>query len=104
VNNNVIKRWSISSEGIACDCRPVKFTLTKFDAHACCTRRRPSKSIFLEDETSLFNYRMKAISLDNQKGNACNAEAKSEAANRCVAEEHSQENNDTCYVCCDIIM
>jgi len=24
----------------------------------------------------------------------------SEAANRCVAEEYSQENNDTCYVCC----
>jgi len=99
--DDVIKRGSISCEGIACDCCHVKFTLTKFEAHACCTKRRPSKSIFLEDRTSLLDLdsRMKALSSANQEGNECNAEAKSEAENSCVAEEKSQENNDTCSVC-----
>jgi len=53
----------------------------------------------LEDETPLLNYRRKALSLTNRKGDDCNAEAKSEVTNRCAAEEHSQENNDTCSVC-----
>jgi len=94
---DVIKRGSISCEGIDCECCHVKFTLTKFEAHACCTRRRPSESIVLEDGTSLLDLdcRMKALSSANQKGNDCNAEA----ANGCVAEEKSQDNNDTCYVC-----
>ena len=49
----------------------------------------------LEDKTSLLNYRRKALSSANQRGNDCNAEAKYEVTNRCAAEEHSQENNDT---------
>ncbi|KEH35823.1 PHD-finger protein [Medicago truncatula] len=79
----------------------VKFTLTKFEAHACCTKPRPSKSIFLQDRTSLLDLdrRMKALSSANQKGNDCNAEAKSEAANSYVVEKKSQENNNTCSVC-----
>lgn len=86
---------------IACDCCQVKFTLTKFEAHACCTKPRPSKSIFLQDRTSLLDLdrRMKALSSANQKGNDCNAEAKSEAANSYVVEKKSQENNNTCSVC-----
>ncbi|CAJ2643899.1 unnamed protein product [Trifolium pratense] len=80
-SNNVVKRGSLFSEGIVCDCCHVNFTVTGFEAHAGCTRHRPTTSILLEDGRSLLECQREAQSLHDQTGNHCVAEANSEANN-----------------------
>ncbi|XP_045800199.1 increased DNA methylation 1-like [Trifolium pratense] len=80
-SNNVVKRGSLFSEGIVCDCCHVNFTVTGFEAHAGCTRHRPTASILLEDGRSLLECQREAQSLRDQTGNHCVAEANSEANN-----------------------
>ncbi|XP_058786132.1 increased DNA methylation 1-like [Vicia villosa] len=65
--NDIVKKGSIFSDGIICDCCQESFTMTAFEAHACCTRHRPSSSIFLEDGRSLSECQREALSLRGEK-------------------------------------
>ncbi|KAK2391817.1 PHD finger transcription factor [Trifolium repens] len=87
-SNNVVKRGSLFSDGIVCDCCHVNFTVTGFEAHAGCTRHRPSTSILLEDGRSLLECQREAQSSRDQTGNHCVAEANSEA-----------NNDNVCAIC-----
>lgn len=60
--NNMVKKGRLLRGGIACDCCDTLFTLTGFEAHAECTRHRPSTSIFLEDGRSLMECQREALS------------------------------------------
>jgi len=107
-SNNVVKRGSLFYDGIVCDCCRVNFTITGFEAHAGCTRHRPSTTILLEDGRSLLECQREAQNSRDQKGNHCVAEADSEARNHCVSEASSEvgnhcvskANNDSvCSIC-----
>ncbi|CAK8540123.1 unnamed protein product [Lathyrus sativus] len=86
--NNIVKRGSLSFDGIVCDCCQVIFTITKFEAHAGCTRHRPSTSIMLDDGRSFLECQRDALSLRDQK------------KDRFVVEENvKQENDSVCSIC-----
>jgi len=100
-SDNIVKRGSIFSDGIVCNCCRVNFTVTEFEAHAGCTRHRPSISILLEDGRSLFECQREALSSRDQKGSHCIGEAKSNVGNHRVAEANSEANNDNVCSICD---
>lgn len=52
-NNNGVKTGRLLRSGIACACCGFIFSATRFEAHAGCTKHRPSANIFLEDGRSL---------------------------------------------------
>jgi len=99
-SDNIVKRGSIFSDGIVCNCCRVNFTISGFEAHAGCTRHKPSISILLEDGRSLFECQREALSSRDQKGSHCIGEANSDVGNHCVAEGNSEANNDNvCSIC-----
>ncbi|KAK7339342.1 hypothetical protein VNO77_20003 [Canavalia gladiata] len=59
--NNEVKKRKLLCYGIACDCCGFVFSLARFEAHAGCTKHRPSATIFLEDGRSLLNCQRKAM-------------------------------------------
>ncbi|AES82199.1 putative histone acetyltransferase chromatin regulator PHD family [Medicago truncatula] len=84
-SENIVKRGSIFSDGIVCNCCRVNFTVSGFEAHAGCTRHRPSISILLEDGRSLFK---------------CQREARDQKGSHCIGEANSEANNDNvCSIC-----
>jgi len=92
-SNNVVKRGGLFSDGIVCDCCRVNFTITGFEAHAGCTRHRPSTSILLGDGRSLLNCHREAVSSRDEKRNHCIAEANSEAGSHWVAQVNTEAGN-----------
>ncbi|XP_004501801.1 increased DNA methylation 1 [Cicer arietinum] len=87
-SNNVVKQGRLSNDGIICDCCDVIFTVTGFEAHAGCTRHRPSTSICLEDGRSLSQCQREALNLRNPKGD------------HFLSDEKSDETNDNvCAIC-----
>ncbi|XP_058775633.1 increased DNA methylation 1-like [Vicia villosa] len=89
--NNIVKRGRLSYDGIVCDCCNVIFPITKFEAHADCTRHRPSTSILLDDGRSLLKCQKDALSLRDQRD---------QNKNHFVVEENVEANNDSvCLVC-----
>ncbi|CAI8588460.1 unnamed protein product [Vicia faba] len=82
--NNIVKRGRLSYDGIVCDCCQVIFSITKFEAHADCTRHRPSTSILLEDGRSLLKCQRDALNSRDQN------------KDHFVVEEN---NDSVCLVC-----
>ncbi|CAI8599334.1 unnamed protein product [Vicia faba] len=86
--NDIVKKGKIFCDGIICDCCHDNFNMTAFEAHACCTRHRPSTSICLEDGRSLLECQREALS------------SRCEKENRFIGEEKLERYNDTfCLVC-----
>ncbi|CAK8568371.1 unnamed protein product [Lathyrus sativus] len=85
---DIVKKGNIFRDGIVCDCCRDNFTMTAFEAHACCTRHRPSTSILLEDGRSLLECQREALSSRGEKGS------------HVVGEEKMERYNDVvCLVC-----
>lgn len=86
--NDIVKKGNIFCDGIVCDCCRDNFTMTAFEAHACCTRHRPSTSICLEDGRSLFECKKEALSSCGKEGS------------HFVGEEKMEKYNDVvCLIC-----
>ncbi|AES95347.1 putative histone acetyltransferase chromatin regulator PHD family [Medicago truncatula] len=109
-SNKVVKRGSLFSDAIVCDCCHVTFTITGFESHAGCTRHRPSTSILLEDGRSLLDCQREALSSSDHKGNhsVVNENQKKNHSivkenrkkNHCVVKENSEAKNDNvCSIC-----
>ncbi|KAI3682369.1 hypothetical protein L1987_82301 [Smallanthus sonchifolius] len=54
-DGRVLAKGQVYDEGIRCDCCDELFLMSKFEAHAGSTYRRPAASLFLDDGRSLFD-------------------------------------------------
>ncbi|XP_061363516.1 increased DNA methylation 1-like isoform X2 [Gastrolobium bilobum] len=88
--NNVVKNGRLLHCGrIACDCCGSVFSIAKFEAHADCTKHRPSASIFLEDGRSLLDCKREALSSQQKKNDVL---MQSESG-------YEDRNNNICSIC-----
>ncbi|KAJ7966530.1 increased DNA methylation 1-like [Quillaja saponaria] len=91
-SGSLCKKGRLFRDGIKCDCCSKVLSLTRFEAHAGSTKRRPAANIFLEDGRSLLDCQREALE---------NKDMKSFTGKRGVMKENLvlEENDYICTVC-----